>query len=122
MYLELAVVSREQFRRFQGKPETREDLLLGGGAARGALKGTLRSNFLKGEWFKVFVCSRDRPALQFHGISACIWPAPSPPRWIQMSGKQNYKNNIKISSNYTQNIFCFDVFCDFEFQNFVLGA
>ena len=31
-----------------------------------------------------------------------------------MSGKQNHKNN-KISSNYTQNIFCFDVFCDFEF-------
>ena len=43
------------------------------------------------------------------------------PRWIQMSGKQNYKNH-KISSNYTQNIFCFDVFCDFEFQNFVFGA
>ena len=31
-----------------------------------------------------------------------------------MAGKQNYKNN-KIFTNYTQNIFCFDVFCAFEF-------
>ena len=36
------------------------------------------------------------------------------PRWIQMSGKQNHKNN-KILTNYTQIIFCFDVFCAFGF-------
>ena len=43
------------------------------------------------------------------------------PRWIPMSGKQNYINR-HISTFYAQNIFCFDVFGDFEFQNFVFGA
>ena len=28
----------------------------------------------------------------------------------------------KIRKNYSQNIFCFDVFCDFEFQNLVFGV
>ena len=31
-----------------------------------------------------------------------------------MSGKQNYKNNT-INRFYAQNIFCFNVFCEFEF-------
>ena len=28
----------------------------------------------------------------------------------------------EIGKKHSQNIFCFDVFCDFEFQNFVFGA
>ncbi len=52
-------------------------------------------------------------------LTLAAWPLV--PRWIQMSGKQNYKNS-HISTFYAQNIFCFDVFDDFEFQNFVFGA